>query len=88
MHIALFEHESLVSGVTLIQNKEFNNFHSLQIRGMFTLKKQIRKGFGTILLNYIKKNILKKKQILWCNARLEALDFYKKNGFIEFGSSF
>ena len=88
LHIALFEHESLVSGVTLIQNKEFNNFNSLQIRGMFTLKKKIRKGFGTILLNYVKQNILKKKQILWCNARLDALDFYKKNGFIEFGSSF
>ncbi len=88
LHIALFEGENLVSGVTLIQNKKFNNSYSLQIRGMFTLKKQIRKGFGTILLNYIKKKILKRKQILWCNARLEALDFYKKNGFIEFGSNF
>ena len=60
LHIALFEHESLVSGATLIQNKEFNNFNSLQIRGMFTLKK-IRKGFGTIFIKLRQAKYIKKE---------------------------
>ncbi len=84
LHLALFLNDKFVSGLTLIKNE-----NSFQIRGMFTVKDQINKGFGSELIRYVKKNILdKKNNHLWCNARIKAINFYKKNDFKEYGDVF
>tara|TARA_X000000368_G_scaffold388889_1_gene350755 strand:- start:54 stop:722 length:669 start_codon:yes stop_codon:yes gene_type:complete len=84
LHLALFLNDKFVSGLTLIKNE-----NSFQIRGMFTVKDQINKGFGSELIRHVKKNILdKKNNHLWCNARIKAINFYKKNNFKEDGDIF
>ena len=90
VHLALFLNGELVSGLTLIK-KKLNNSNSLsfQIRGMFTKKKFCNKGYGSILIKYVKDEVSKSKNVIfWCNSRKKAIDFYKKNGFVEKGNFF
>lgn len=68
----------------------FNNNHQLidysdrqyQLRGMATAESYKGKGAGSKLINYV-SSVLKGQNIdvLWCNARLNAVKFYQKNGF-------
>lgn len=90
MHIALFVNGKLVSGLTLIK-KKFNNSRclSFQIRGMFTKNKFSNRGYGSILIKYAKNEVIKSKNVIfWCNSRRKAINFYKKNGFVENGNFF
>ena len=85
----MFDNERVISGLTLIEKKFLKNNFSLQIRGMFTIPNYCSKGYGSKLICYVKeKNFNSKNNFLWCNAREEALNFYKKNGFLEFGEFF
>ena len=89
IHLVLFENEKVISGLTLIEKKFLKNNFSLQLRGMFTISNHGSKGYGSKLICYVKeKNFNSKNIFLWCNAREEALNFYKKNGFLEFGEFF
>ncbi|MCF6279374.1 MAG: GNAT family N-acetyltransferase [Flavobacteriaceae bacterium] len=89
-HLGGFIDDELVSVATFMQN-EHKYFQGLQyrLRGMATLDKYQRKGLGK---GFILKaeEVLKEKNvdILWCNARVLALNFYKKLGFIIKGSKF
>ena len=90
VHLALFLNGELVSGLTLIK-KKLNNSNSIsfQIRGMFTKKKFCNKGYGSILIKYIKDDLSKFKNVIfWCNSRKKAINFYIKNGFVEKGNFF
>ena len=90
VHLALFLNGELVSGLTLIK-KKLNNSNSIsfQIRGMFTKKKFCNKGYGSILIKYIKDDVSKFKNVIfWCNSRKKAINFYIKNGFVEKGNFF
>ena len=90
VHLALFLNGELVSGLTLIK-KKLNNSNSIsfQIRGMFTKKKFCNKGYGSILIKYIKDDVSKFKIVIfWCNSRKKAINFYIKNGFVEKGNFF
>ena len=56
---------------------------------MFTIKSEMKKGYGSMLIeNVIIKLKQNKIQNIWCNARISALKFYKKNKFIEVGDKF
>lgn len=91
-HYGLFLNDKLISALTLIENNflDFINSKSLQIRGMSTSKIFQKRGFGSILLSKIIKNLKsnKKYEILWCNSRLESVDFYKNNCFTPIGNIF
>ena len=90
VHLALFLNGELVSGLTLIK-KKLNNSNSIsfQIRGMFTKKKFCNKGYGSILIKYVKDEVSKFKNVIfWCNSRKKAINFYIKNGFVEKGNFF
>ena len=56
---------------------------------MAVLEEFQKKGIGHILLKHGEK-LLKEKHvnIVWCNAREVALEFYKKNGYKITGNSF
>ena len=90
-HFALFIDKQIVSGLTIVRRK--NNKETLdsfvQLRGMFTISKEYGKGYGSILINMLVKNLEKKKiKFIWCNSRIKAVNFYEKNNFKKVGNKF
>ena len=80
IHFGLFDNNQLISVVSWFRHNETE----AQFRKLATLKEFRNAGYGTALLNYIidfskGENI----QRLWCNARENALSFYKKLSFTE-----
>ncbi|UMB54952.1 GNAT family N-acetyltransferase [Lutibacter sp. A64] len=89
-HLGAFKEGKLIA-VSSFMKAENNNFKGkqYQLRGMATIEKH--QGFGAgkhLILEAVE--ILRKKNIdcLWCNARVIALDFYKKQRFLIFGDKF
>jgi GNAT superfamily N-acetyltransferase len=84
IHFGLFKESTLVSVISLfIDNEE------AQFRKFATLQEEQGKGFGSELL----ESVLKEAKIhgvkrIWCNARKNKVDFYKKFGLQETNSSF
>ncbi|MEE2695238.1 MAG: GNAT family N-acetyltransferase [Pseudomonadota bacterium] len=89
-HFVLYVDDNLISALTLIKKKiKPSDPESCQIRGMGTIKEFCGRGYASILINYLSKNLKKKKvKIIWCNSRISAINFYKKNKFEEVGLSF
>lgn len=89
-HLGAFVNDKLVGVSTFMQNDN-QNFNGLQyrLRGMATLEEYQGQGLGKALILEA-FDMLKKKRanVLWCNSRVVALDFYKKLGFKVIGSEF
>lgn len=79
IHFGLYLHHELTGVVSLFINGEEAQFRKLAI-----LQGAQNKGLGTQLMEYVidfcKVQRLKK---LWCNARINAKDFYIRLGFNE-----
>ncbi|MGZ5254621.1 MAG: GNAT family N-acetyltransferase [Flavitalea sp.] len=76
--------KTLISVVSLFRNSD-----DLQFRKFATMNEYQGKGYGSALLKYIiefAKDIQVKR--IWCNARKNASDFYKREGFKETNESF
>lgn len=90
MHFGLIYKDELVSIVSFMKSKykDFEGEH-YQLRGMATQDRFQGKGFGKILMER-SEELLKRKgiSIIWCNARVVALDFYKKIGYKITGNEF
>ena len=90
-HFGYFESKELVGCVTFMNNtfSAFEQESQLQLRGMAIHENFQRRGIGTSLLSYLfEENILSSSKLLWCNARIKALNFYKKVGFKVHGQEF
>jgi len=89
-HLGVFKNDKLiaVSSYMKASNKNFEG-NQYQLRGMATLKEYQGFGAGKLMLEKAVQ-ILKEKNthVLWCNARIAAVDFYKKQGFQTFGEKF
>ena len=89
-HLGAFKNENLIAVSSFMKasnpNLEGNQY---QLRGMATLMEYQGFGAGKLMLKRA-FGILKEKNthILWCNARIAAVDFYKKQGFQTFGKKF
>lgn len=60
-----------------------------RLRGMAVKEKVRHSGCGTTLIDVCINHINKMEgNLLWCNARIGALPFYKKNGFRVIGEQF
>jgi len=60
-----------------------------RLRGMATIKEHRKKGYGKKIMSKAIEEIKKRKgDFLWCNARLVAVEFYKKLGFSFKGEQF
>jgi GNAT superfamily N-acetyltransferase len=60
-----------------------------QLRGMASEVARRGRGIGTAMLAESYRIIREKGgRVLWCNARLVALEFYKRNGFSILGDEF
>lgn len=84
-HGGLFFDNKLIACASMYkQNHPFKNVeNSWRLRGMAVDFNYQRKGYGNKILTFCIENIkLNNAKFLWCNARLEAVDFYKKYGFV------
>lgn len=85
IHMGVFEDGELMAVVSIFMHEN----RSVQFRKLATRKDMQGKGYGSILLKWLidYANDVKINR-LWCNARIEALDFYKKSGFKETNEKF
>ena len=90
IHLGAFEGNKLiaVSSYMKATNTNFEG-NQYQLRGMATLTEYQGSGAGKLMLEKAVQNLKEKNcNILWCNARIAAVDFYKKQGFQTFGEKF
>ncbi|MBE0423608.1 MAG: GNAT family N-acetyltransferase [Lutibacter sp.] len=89
-HLGAFKNDKLIA-VSSYMKANFKNFegNQYQLRGMATLTEYQGFGAGKLMLQKADQ-ILKGKNItiIWCNARIAAVDFYKKQGFQTYGNKF
>ena len=83
-HLGAFENKELVGVVTLVNSEK-----GYQLRGMAVLSKEQGKGIGSLLIQKAEEK-LQQEQIsyLWMNARIKAVPFYEKLGYITLGDVF
>jgi GNAT superfamily N-acetyltransferase len=91
LHFGLFENE-ILSGIISVfetKNKVFNDEKQFQIRGMAVLENKRKKGFGAALVHHVEVYLKKEKQYaIWFNARIVAIGFYEKLGYVKIGAPF
>lgn len=79
LHIGYYVGEKPVSVFSL-----FLNDGELQFRKFATLEEYQNKGYGSKLMEWLLDYVKDLKFTrVWCNARVEKTDFYKKFGFKE-----
>ena len=89
-HLGLFDAEKLIGVVTFMNaaKPQFTG-KQYQLRGMAVLEAYQGKGLGNILVTEGEQQL---KQLgydlLWCNARIKALNFYTRKGFKIEGEAF
>lgn len=91
LHIGAFKNKELVGIATLIKNRFKHQPHlsAYQLRGMAVVENLQDFGIGTLILEFIDKFLSAKDvDMVWCNARIKALGFYKKMGYITKGKAF
>lgn len=90
-HLGAFQDNSCIGISTFIRNNHslLSKEAAYQLRGMAILPKYQKQGVGKkILIESYKYLAEHTCQILWCNAREIAVNFYKKSGFAIIGEPF
>ena len=91
LHFGIYDAEELIGVCSFLKsnNPKFSELKQLQLRGMAVLQSKQGLGIGHFLLKHCDA-ILKiaKTELIWCNAREVAVNFYKKNGYRVIGNSF
>lgn len=90
-HLGLFYYSELIGVATYMKNRNelFQSTFQYQLRGMAILQQFQGKKFGNVLLEK-GEQILKTRKcnFIWCNARQNAVSFYKNFGFEVNGNEF
>ena len=90
-HFGLFEDEKIIGVVSVYKTNSllFTEKIQFQIRGMAVLEDFQSKGFGKQLLKTAEKFCFDENtDLIWFNARENAISFYKKSGYKIIGNSF
>ena len=90
LHLGLFESEKVVCIASFMKmsNSLFDG-NQVQLRGMATSDSYQGKGYGKLLLSEAESKLKSRGvDLLWCNARTVAIDFYKKLGYQTVGNIF
>ena len=90
-HFGYYTESELVGIVSVFQknNSTWDSKSQLQIRGMAVLPSFQQKGIGESLLKQAISFALENEiQLIWFNARKNAVPFYEKNGFHTIGAAF
>ncbi len=89
-HLGAFKDDELIAVSSYMKtgNSNFEG-NQYQLRGMATLTEYQGSGVGKLMLQQAFL-ILKERntKVLWCNARIAAVNFYLKQGFKTFGEKF
>jgi ribosomal protein S18 acetylase RimI-like enzyme len=83
-HMACIVDDKIATCATFYPDKsiKIQSDNAYRLRGMATDSKFQRKGYARDLMNESFKELKKKDcDMVWCNARLVAVDFYKSVGF-------
>ncbi|WP_298392781.1 GNAT family N-acetyltransferase [Flavobacterium sp.] len=91
IHFGLFVDKNLIGVVSVFRknNSIFNVENQFQIRGMAILQNHQKKGFGEMLLKHSEEYIKKELgELIWFNARENAVAFYEKLKYIKVGNPF
>ena len=90
-HFGLFFNEKLIGVSSVFKNKNslFHVENQFQIRGMAVLQEFQKKNFGKELMNRCEAYCTDKNaDLIWFNARENAVQFYEKLGYQKVGDSF
>lgn len=89
-HLAAIEQDKIIGIATFIP-KELKDFSGkqMQLRGMAVDESAQQKGVGKQIMHYAFELLLTEGfDLLWCNARETAANFYRKLAFTQLGESF
>ena len=89
-HIGAY-YKGILIGVASFMNADSDHFSGVQyqLRGMATADEYRGFGAGKLLMDKAFEILqLRSADYLWCNARIVALDFYRKMGLKTFGKMF
>ena len=91
-HLGIFKDNNIIGVASFMKNSNpfFDHITQYQLRGMAVLPQYKGQGLGTLLLKEGELKIRKegKEPFLWFNARVSAINFYKKHGYQNFGQKF
>lgn len=90
-HLGIFEGKELTTVASFYENRNelLLKLKQYQLRGMATSKSFQGRGFGRLIIEKSIEELKRRKtQVLWCNAREEAVNFYMKLGFEIIGPKF
>ena len=91
-HLGIFQNLKLIGVASFMKNSNpfFKSHTQFQLRGMAILPDFNTKGYGSLLLKEGEQKIdlNHKDTMLWFNARITAVDFYKKHGYECIGKTF
>ncbi len=90
-HFGFFDAEKLVGVASVFENININFIENkqLQLRGMAVLENYQNKGIGKkLVLNCENFAFHNQVELIWFNARLNAVSFYEKLGYSKFGKAF
>ena len=90
-HMACIVDDKIVTCATFYPEKsrKIKSDHAYRLRGMATDSNFQRKGYASDLIAESFKELKKRDcDMVWCNARLVAVDFYKSVGFKIIGDLF
>jgi GNAT superfamily N-acetyltransferase len=92
-HFGAYAHGELIGCASLVANYtaklEEDASPMMQLRGMAVLPEYRSKGVGAQLLQAAEKYARSKEiNTLWFNARIKAVAFYERNGYLKKGDSY
>lgn len=90
-HFGLYWSQELVGIISLFQknNPSFSEKNQYQIRGMAVLENHRKKDFGKALIIHSEEECKNQGvNLIWFNARMEAVGFYEKMGYEKKGTPF
>jgi len=91
IHFGIYDNEHIIGVASFLKNNhpKITDLNQYQLRGMAVLKAYQGLGIGHTLLKYCDAFLIEKgANLMWCNAREIAVNFYKRNGFSVFGDVF
>lgn len=91
LHFGLYENEILNGIISVFKTSKdiFIAENQFQIRGMAVLENNRKKGFGAALVRHVETHLKKENQYtIWFNARIVAIGFYEKLGYVKIGKPF
>lgn len=90
-HFGFFQDENIIGIISAFDkiNANWPFSKQIQVRGMAVLEAFQKKGIGESLINHVIAVAMEQKvNLIWLNARKNAVPFYEKTGFHIYGTAF